>query len=190
MGWLIFIFKVKLTFKVKNLPHFELVRAITHHPFKQGPPNLDQSCINTYCFGGWLSLTCQIKLIFKILFICIAFASLKYLWDLQKRMKAESVPHPKWLCTNMFAHTVMSRTVVQSSCIFNATIAGFPVLDSAIGDRFLKAFAKLYIPHIPKFCMPTFCNGRNNSKTACIFLYRVRRFQHELGNPVLFLAQC
>ena len=28
----------------QNLPHFELVRAITHHPFKPGPPNLDQRC--------------------------------------------------------------------------------------------------------------------------------------------------
>ena len=28
----------------QNLPHFELVRAITHHPFKLGPPNLDQMC--------------------------------------------------------------------------------------------------------------------------------------------------
>ena len=28
----------------KNLPHFELFRAITHHPFKLGPPNLDQRC--------------------------------------------------------------------------------------------------------------------------------------------------
>ena len=26
----------------QNLPHFELVRAITHHPFKLGLPNLDQ----------------------------------------------------------------------------------------------------------------------------------------------------
>ena len=26
----------------QNLPHFELVRPITHHPFKPGPPNLDQ----------------------------------------------------------------------------------------------------------------------------------------------------
>ena len=26
------------------LPHFELFRAITHHPFKLGPPNLDQRC--------------------------------------------------------------------------------------------------------------------------------------------------
>ena len=28
----------------QNLPHFELVHAITHHPFKLGPPNLDQRC--------------------------------------------------------------------------------------------------------------------------------------------------
>ena len=26
------------------LPHFELFRAITQHPFKLGPPNLDQRC--------------------------------------------------------------------------------------------------------------------------------------------------
>ena len=29
----------------QNLPHFELVCAITHHPFKPGPPNLDQRCL-------------------------------------------------------------------------------------------------------------------------------------------------
>ena len=28
----------------QNLPHFEFVRAITHHPFKLGPPTLDQMC--------------------------------------------------------------------------------------------------------------------------------------------------
>ena len=39
----------------------------------------------------------------------------------------------------MFAHTVMSQTMEQSSCIFSATIAGFPVLDSAIGDGFFNA---------------------------------------------------
>ena len=33
----------------------------------------------------------------------------------------------------------MSRTVEQSSCIFSATIVGFPVLDSAIGDGFFNA---------------------------------------------------
>ena len=103
----------------QNLPHFELFRAITHHPFKLGTPK------------------CQIQLIFKILFICIAFVSWKYLWDLYKRMKKESVPHPKWVCTNMFAHSVVSWTVEQSICIFSVTIVGFPVLDSAIGKGFL-----------------------------------------------------
>ena len=48
-------------------------------------------------------------------------------------MKTESVPHPKWLRTNMFAHSVVSWTVKQSSFIFSVTIAGFPVLDSVIG---------------------------------------------------------
>ena len=28
----------------QNLPHFELVRAITHHPYKLGPPHLEQRC--------------------------------------------------------------------------------------------------------------------------------------------------
>ena len=48
----------------------------------------------------------------------------------------------------------------------------------------LKAFAKLYIPHMLKFCMPTFGNGRNNSKTVCICLYRVPF--PKLGYPALF----
>ena len=37
----------------------------------------------------------------------------------------------------MFAHRVVSWTVEPSSCIFSATIAGFPV--SEIGDGFLNA---------------------------------------------------
>ena len=36
----------------------------------------------------------------------------------------------------MFVHRVVSWTVEQLSCIFSVTIAGFPVLDSAIGDGF------------------------------------------------------
>ena len=60
----------------------------------------------------------------------------------------------------MFAHSVVSWTVDQLSCNFSVTIAGFPVLDSAI-------------PHTPKFCVPTFGNGQNNAKTVCICLYGV-----------------
>ena len=40
----------------------------------------------------------------------------------------------------MFAHRNVSWTVEQSGCIFNVTIAGLPVLDSAIDNRFLHAF--------------------------------------------------
>ena len=168
---------------------------ITHHLFKLGPRNLDQRCklpwLRSLLFWGLIELDKSNWTYFKILFICIAFASLKYLWDRHKHMKTESVPHPKWLHTNILAHSVVSWTVEQSSCIFSVTIAGFLVLDSAIGNGFLmllQAFAKLYIPHMPKFCMPTFGNGRNNTKTTCICLYRVWFFQHVLGNPVLFLA--
>ena len=37
----------------------------------------------------------------------------------------------------MFAHRNVSWTVEQSGCIFSVTIAGFPVLDSVIGNGFL-----------------------------------------------------
>ena len=44
----------------QNLPHFELVRAITHHPFKLGPPNLDQRCkiprLRSLLFWGLIEL--------------------------------------------------------------------------------------------------------------------------------------
>ena len=39
----------------------------------------------------------------------------------------------------MFAHWVVSWTVVQSGYIFIVTIADFPALDSAIGNGFLHA---------------------------------------------------
>ena len=39
----------------------------------------------------------------------------------------------------MFAHRNVSWTVEQSGSIFSVTIAGFPVLDSTIGNGFLHA---------------------------------------------------
>ena len=39
----------------------------------------------------------------------------------------------------MFARRVVSWTVEQSGCIFSVTIAGFPVVDSAIDNGFLHA---------------------------------------------------
>ena len=93
--------------------------------------------LRSLMFGALIESTCQIKLNFKTLVIYIAFASLKYLWDLKKnRMETESLPHPKWLRTNMFAHRVVSWRVEQLSCIFSVTIAAYPVPDSATGDGF------------------------------------------------------
>ena len=40
--------------------------------------------------------------------------------------------------------------------------------------KLLSVFAMLHTPHMPKLCMPTFGNRRNNSKTAPISLYCVR----------------
>ena len=41
----------------------------------------------------------------------------------------------------MFANGLVSWTVEQWSCIFSVTIAGFPVLDSVIGNGFWNASA-------------------------------------------------
>ena len=72
--------------------------------------------------------------------ICIAFVSLKYLWDLQKRMKTESVPHPKWLRTYMFTHRVVSWTVEQSSCISSVTICWLPTPRLGDWGRIFECF--------------------------------------------------
>ena len=44
----------------------------------------------------------------------------------------------------MFTHRLVAWTVEQSSCIFSVTIAGFSVLDSAIGDWFFNASVGFY----------------------------------------------
>ena len=46
-----------------NLPHYDLVRTITHHPFKLGSPNLDQRCkipwLRSLLFCGAIDLDLQ-----------------------------------------------------------------------------------------------------------------------------------
>ena len=107
-----------------------------------------------------------------------------------KTDETKSVPHPKWLRTYMFAHRDVSWTVEQSGCIFSVTIAGFPILDSAIGNGFLHASVGfrqiIHTSHAEIVCMITFRNGRNNGKTACICLYPVRIAKFA---STLFLAQ-
>ena len=81
------------------------------------------------------------------------FASLLRLWNIGETRiniwKTESVPHMR---TNMFAHSVVSWTVEQSGCIFSVTIAGFPVLDSAIGNGFLMLLDCTYLTCLNFLC--------------------------------------
>ena len=53
-GWSISTFKVKFNLKVKILPHFDLVRPITHQLFKLISPNLDRKCILTLLRFLWI----------------------------------------------------------------------------------------------------------------------------------------
>ena len=71
--------------------NFLLVQTKTHHPFKLGLSHLDQEKNNTLLqvpiVLGLIqpNLTGPISLHFKVFFICITFASLKYLLDVQKQ---------------------------------------------------------------------------------------------------------
>ena len=53
-------FQGQIYLRSQNLPHFEIVRTIIHHPFKLGPPNLDQMCkihwLRSLLFWGLLQL--------------------------------------------------------------------------------------------------------------------------------------
>ena len=110
----------------------ELVCAITHHPFKLRPPNLDQR-LRSLLFLGLSELDMADFTYFQNPVYLHRYCVFEIFVRPEKNIKTESVPHPKWLRTYLFAHSVVSRTVEQSSCIFSVTIADFPVLDSAIG---------------------------------------------------------
>ena len=82
-GWWTLTFKVKFNFKSKNLPHFELVRAMTRHPFGLGPPNLDQRCkipwLRSLLFWGLIKLDMSN---FNLFSESCLFASLLRLWNI------------------------------------------------------------------------------------------------------------
>ena len=116
-------------------------------------------CLRSVLFWGMIGLdpSVQIKLHFKILFICIAFATLKYLWDV-KNSVCSTIPHSTWLSTyvDSYMHTdrVTPYTAKQSSCIFwwnqgsasRRLIDWHWILQAAIG--------------LPTFYIPTFGNPR------------------------------
>ena len=127
------------------------------------------------------------------MFICIAFASLKYLWDVQKRSllncsTSHMVPHTFWF---LYMHTdrVVPRTVKRSSYIslWDHRSPASPrlgdwqwILQAAVG------FPQVIIISHADILYYNFGNHRNNCKTAFICLYLF--VSHTLRSP-LFLAR-
>ena len=151
--------------------------------------------LGPYCFGGLIELDrpCQIELLFKILFICITFASLKYLWDVQKWCllncsTPHMVPHTFWF---LYMHTdrVVPRKMKQSTNIslWDHRSPASPrlgdwqwILRAAVGFRQIIPISYADILYY------NICNHRNNCKTASICLYLF--VSHTLRSP-LFLAR-
>ena len=99
MGYVVsFLPEASFGLRVLSLPacvrvsvNHELVCAITRHKFELESPNhqiwtkkCKIFCSRPLLFWGLIGLDLpgQISLYWKIMFICIAFASLKYLWDM------------------------------------------------------------------------------------------------------------
>ena len=65
--------------KSQNLPHFELVRTITHYPFKLGSPNLDQRCKIAWLRSLLFWMAIDLELQGQIWLKCLIFWS-HYYW--------------------------------------------------------------------------------------------------------------
>ena len=102
----------------------------------------------------------------------------------------ESVLQPKWLRTNMFAHSVVSWTVKQSICIFSVTIAGFESSTRRLAMDF-QCFCRLSLNYTYLTCRNVACQHSVMVETALklhAFAFNVFDLQNVLGNPVLFLV--
>ena len=78
----------QINLRSQNLPHFELVSPITHHPFKPGPPNLDQLFkiprLRSLLFWG-VDWAWHVK--FNLFSKSCLFASLLCLWNICETCK-------------------------------------------------------------------------------------------------------
>ena len=111
------------------------------------------------------------------------FSSLLRLWNIcetcKKRMK-RSLFH----ILNGYTHKCLHTETCHGPWNSRVVSLVWPLLASQSST--LSASDKSGIRRMPKFCMPTFCNGRNNSNKACICLFRV---QFAKFTSALFLAQ-
>ena len=164
----------------QDLPHFELVRAITHHPFKLEPPNLVLSCKIPWEFM-------ELHMLNSTYFQNPVYIYHFFIFEIFVRLAKTD---ENGVCTLICSSTASCHGPWISWVVsLVLTIAGFPVLDSTNGIGFFLTsvgFRQIIQMSRGEFCMPTFSNGRNNSKTACICLWCVLFAKFTLA---LFLPQ-
>ena len=153
----------QIELKSKNLPHFELVRAISHHQLKSVFPNFGQKWILALLRSllnlGWIDPWCSVSFLISNLFILPKFAShysfasvCIYLVRPSPVSAAHSTWHRTYTDSFMYADSVAPWTVKQSSLYLGGTIGVQWAVDSAIGTGFYKlplVLVKLDTPHMP-----------------------------------------
>ena len=147
----------------------ELVRAIIHHPFKLGPKTFRPEVQNTLVkIPIVLVIDSAWHVKFNLFSKSCLFASLLRLWNICetcKNMWKRSLFHilngcaqicsPTASCHGPWNNRVVSLVLplLASQSLTRRLAMDFLML--------LYAFATLYIPHMPKLCMPIFGNGWN-----------------------------
>ena len=153
----------QIELKSQNLPHFELVRTISHHQLKSVFPNFGQnmhlSTVKVPIDFGLDWPWCSVSFLISNLFILpkfaphYSFASVCiYLVRPSQVSAAHSTWHRTYTDSFMYADSVAPWTVKQSILYLGGTIGVQWAVDSAIGTGFYKVpsvLVKLDTPHMP-----------------------------------------
>ena len=140
----------------QNLPYFEIVRPITHHPLKLGPPNLDQMFKIPWLRSLLLWGLNELHMSNLTYFQNPVYLHPLRLWNICETCKngcKRSLSHILHGCARKCSPT---RTCHG---LWNSRIASLvrPLLASQSSTRrlamyfwmLLHAFTKIYIPHMP-----------------------------------------
>ena len=163
-GMIDFELQGQIELKSQNLPHFELVRAISHHKLKSVFPNFGQKCIlallrSLYWF--WAGLTLMFCFIFNLkpaYFTKFAshysFASICiYLVRPLPVSAAHSTRHRTYIRIPLCTRTMSHYRPWNSLLLYLGWTIGVQwAVDSTIRIEFYKLLSvlvKLYTPHMP-----------------------------------------
>ena len=153
----------EIELKSQNLPHFELIRATSHHQLKSVFPNLGQKCFLALLMSllilGWIDLdvlfhfSSQTCLFYQNLRLIIHLRQFVYIqWD--HRQWVLHIPHgTTHIRIPLWTRTVLHHGPWNSLVLYLGWTVGVQwAVDSAIGTGFYKLLSvlvKSYTPHTP-----------------------------------------